>query len=112
MNYAQNLTKFRKEKGISQNQLAEILQTTQQQISKYEKGLQEIPVRHLITIAEKYNTSVDYLTGREEKINETLSTEVRNIVKGYEQLTDKNKGKLELYLEQLLESQAEMKEVV
>ncbi len=112
MNFAQNLTIFRKEKGISQNQLAELLQTTQQQISKYEKGLQEIPVRHLITIADTYNTSIDYLTGREATKTKTLSTEELNILKGYENLTEKNKGKLELFLEQLLESQAEMKEAI
>lgn len=112
MNYAQNLTKFRKEKGISQNQLAELLQTTQQQISKYEKGVQEIPVRHLITIADKYNTSIDYLTGREREQEKSLSEEELNVLKGYVSLTEKNKGKLELFLEQLLETQAEMKEAI
>ena len=112
MNFAQNLTIFRKEKGISQNQLAELLQTTQQQISKYEKGVQEIPVRHLITIAETYNTSIDYLTGRKRTNNESLTTEELNILKGYGNLTEKNKGKLELFLEQLLETQAEMKEAI
>lgn len=112
MNYAQNLSRFRKEKGISQNQLAELLQTTQQQISKYEKGIQEIPVRHLITIADKYDTSIDYLTGRKEKKIDYLNTEVLNLISGYEILTEKNKGKLELFLEQLLESQAKIKEVI
>lgn len=112
MNYAQNLTEFRKEKSISQNQLAELLQTTQQQISKYEKGVQEIPVRHLITIADTYNTSIDYLTGRKREHEVSISAEELNVLKGYGNLTEKNKGKLELFLEQLLESQAEMKDAI
>lgn len=112
MNYAQNLTEFRREKGISQNQLAELLQTTQQQISKYEKGVQEIPVRHLIKIANTYKTSIDYLTGREKEREKSLSSEEMNILKAYRNLTEKNKGKLELFLEQLLDLQAEMKEVI
>ncbi len=112
MNYAPNLTNFRKEKGISQNKLAELLQTTQQQISKYEKGIQEIPLRHLITIADKYNTTIDYLTGRKLSNTQIYNDEETEFLKGYNKLTEKNKGKLELYLEQLLELQAEMKDAI
>ena len=57
----------RKQKGYSQEQIAEILKTTQQQIWKYEsenpKYNQEIPVRHIITLARLYNVSADYLLG-------------------------------------------------
>lgn len=41
-----------------------MLQTTQQQYSKYENGVQEIPVHHLITLANFYRVSLDYLVGR------------------------------------------------
>ena len=57
----------RKQKGYSQSQIAEILNTTQQQIWKYEhenpKYNQEIPVRHIVTLARFYNVSADYLLG-------------------------------------------------
>ena len=57
----------RKQKGYSQGQIAEILNTTQQQIWKYEhenpKYNQEIPVRHIVTLAKFYNVSADYLLG-------------------------------------------------
>ena len=48
----------------SQEEIAALLNTTQQQYSKYEKGIQEIPVHHLITLADYYKVSVDYLLGR------------------------------------------------
>lgn len=48
----------------SQGEIAALLNTTQQQYSKYEKGIQEIPVHHLITLADYYKVSVDYLLGR------------------------------------------------
>lgn len=57
----------RKKKGYSQSQIAEILNTTQQQIWRYEnenpKYNQEIPVRHIITLARLYEVSADYLLG-------------------------------------------------
>lgn len=57
----------RTQKGYSQAQIADILKTTQHQIWKYEsenfKYNQEIPVRHIITLAQLYNISADYLLG-------------------------------------------------
>ena len=57
------LQKIRKAKGYSQAQIAEILQTTQQQYSKYETATQEIPIRHIITLCELYQVSANYLLG-------------------------------------------------
>lgn len=57
----------RTQNGYTQKQIGEILNTTQQQIWKYEsekpKTSQEIPVRHIITLAKLYNVSADYLLG-------------------------------------------------
>jgi len=47
----------------SQSDIAELLGTTQQQISKYENDIQEIPCRHIITLAKHYGVSTDYLLG-------------------------------------------------
>ncbi len=47
----------------SQAEIAELLYTTQQQVSKYENDIQEIPCRHIITLARYYNVSTDYLLG-------------------------------------------------
>lgn len=52
-----------REGKASQLQIAELLFTTQQQISKYENDIQEIPCRHIITLARYYNVSTDYLLG-------------------------------------------------
>lgn len=57
----------RTQNGYTQKQIGEILNTTQQQIWKYEsenpKTSKEIPVRHIITLAKLYNVSADYLLG-------------------------------------------------
>lgn len=53
--------------GYTQEKIAEILNVTQGQVNKFEsenpKTNQEIPVRHIITLAKLYNVSADYLLG-------------------------------------------------
>lgn len=61
--YTKRLIELRKENKVSQNEIAILLETTQQQISKYEKEIQELPIRHLIKLAVFYKTSLDYITG-------------------------------------------------
>ena len=62
----QNIRKIRMERGYSQLEIAEILNTTQQHYSKYENGQTEIPVRHVITLCNFYGISSDWLLGLEE----------------------------------------------
>lgn len=57
------LRDLREDHDLSQAQVAKLLCTTQQQYSKYENGVQEIPVHHLITLSKYYKTSVDYILG-------------------------------------------------
>ena len=61
------LKSLRREKKLNQSAIAELLDTTQQQYSKYEKGIQEIPAHHLITLARFYQISVDYILGLTDK---------------------------------------------
>ena len=44
-------------------EIAEYLGTTQQVYSRYEKGENEIPVRHIIALCKYYNVSADYILG-------------------------------------------------
>ncbi len=55
---------LRQDHDLSQKDVAAILKTTQQQYGKYERGDREIPIHHLITLADFYNTSIDYLVSR------------------------------------------------
>lgn len=47
----------------NQTQIAEILGTTQTQYSRWERGAQEIPFHHVITLAKYYRVSIDYIAG-------------------------------------------------
>ena len=46
-----------------QDTIARHLGITKQQYSLYETGKREIPLHHLISLAEYYNISLDYLCG-------------------------------------------------
>lgn len=61
------LRDLREDRDLSQEAIGKLLNTTQQQYYKYEKGIQEIPAHHLITLAKFYKTSVDYLLGLSSK---------------------------------------------
>ena len=65
-----SISKIRKAKGYSQEHIAGILNTTQQQYSKYEIGKQEIPVRHIKTLCEYYGISANFLIGIETYMTE------------------------------------------
>ena len=63
MQYYQRLRDIREDRDINQAQVAEILKTTIQQYSRYERGERELPMHHFITLARFYNVSLDYLAG-------------------------------------------------
>lgn len=59
-----NICQMRKENGISQIQLASLLGTSQQTISRIEKAVPEkIPVSFLIKIAEIFKVSIEKIIG-------------------------------------------------
>ena len=62
--YYNRIREVREDKGYTQNDIAKILNTTQQQYSKYELGIQIIPLEKINILANLYQTSIDYLIGR------------------------------------------------
>lgn len=66
MTYYENLRVIREDRGYTQKQIAEILETTQQYYSDYENGKRDIPIRVYITLSHFYNVSIDYLAGQSD----------------------------------------------
>lgn len=58
------LKDLREDKDMNQKEIASILNTTQQQYSKYEIGVRLMPIDKLDKLASFYNTSIDYIVGR------------------------------------------------
>ena len=61
------LRDLREDKDLLQIDIAKILDTTQTQYSRWERGAQEIPLHHIITLARYYKVSMDYIVGLTNK---------------------------------------------
>jgi len=59
---------IREDKDLTQKQLSQILDCTQQTYSRYETGEITIDIYNLIKLANFYNTSTDYLLGLTNEI--------------------------------------------
>lgn len=59
--YFKRLEDLRTDHDLTQKQIAEILKCHREVYRRYEKGLRSIPVDYLITMANYYGTSTDYL---------------------------------------------------
>ena len=90
----QNLKLLRAERGISQQQLANVIGVSQQSINKYENHDVEPDISTLIAIADYFDTSVDYLIGRfdkQELLKSELTIKESTLLKGYRKLDGKEK---------------------
>lgn len=65
--YIDIIRELREDCDMTQADVARLLGTTQQVYSRYEKGENEMPIRHLITLCEFYNVSADYILCLEQK---------------------------------------------
>ena len=59
--YAEKLRGLREDNDLTQNQIAQVLGTSQTMYARYERGANEMPIRHLVTLCKFYNVSADYL---------------------------------------------------
>ena len=59
----QRLKDLREDADLKQSEIAPVLQTSREQYSRWERGAQEIPLHHAITLARFYRVSLDYIAG-------------------------------------------------
>ena len=63
--YWERLRELREDRDLKQADIATLLGTTQQVYSRYENGINEMPVHHIITLCKFYMVSADYILGIE-----------------------------------------------
>lgn len=63
MYHYQRLKDLREDQDLKQEEIAKLLDTSQQQYSQWERGAQEIPFHHVIKLAIFYKCSIDYIAG-------------------------------------------------
>lgn len=63
MKYVKIIRDLREDHDLTQTQVAEILGTSQTMYARYERGANELPIRHLLRLCELYKVSADYILG-------------------------------------------------
>lgn len=58
--FTEKLRGLREDNDLTQTQIADILGTSQTMYARYERGANEMPIRHLVTLCKFYNVSADY----------------------------------------------------
>ena len=66
MPYTRRLRDLREDHDKTQTEIAEVLGTSQTMYARYERGANELPIRHLITLCQYYRVSSDYILGLSE----------------------------------------------
>lgn len=64
LNFHKNLKELRKEHKLTQQQVADKLQMSQQNYQRYEKGIYEPDLHTIVRMANFFKVSLDYLVGR------------------------------------------------
>lgn len=63
MDYMIRMRNLREDNDLTQQEIATVLGTSQTMYARYERGANEMPIRHLIKLARYYDVSTDYLLG-------------------------------------------------
>ena len=67
--FLEKLRGLREDNDLTQAQIAKVLETSQTMYARYERGANEMPIRHLVTLCRFYNVSADYLLDTVPKKN-------------------------------------------
>ena len=121
--FAQRIKELRLKSDLTQKDLSDFLVVTPKTVSFYELGQRMPPANVLMKLCQKFNVSVDYLLGltdipytiddyiaKQKKTGtqpatDEYSADERKIIDMYRQLSEKDKGKIEGRLEEMLDDE-------
>ena len=67
MKYVKRIRDLREDHNLTQQQIADVLGTSQTMYARYERGANELPIHHLLTLGAYYRVSADYILGFSER---------------------------------------------
>ena len=67
MKYIKIIRDLREDNDLTQQQIAEFLGTSQTMYARYERGANELPIRHLLKLCKLYKVSADFILGITDK---------------------------------------------
>ena len=67
--YIKRIRDLREDNDKTQQEIADVLGTSQTMYARYERGANELPIRHLISLCNYYKVSADYILGLKDSID-------------------------------------------
>ena len=61
--YIKRMRDLREDHDKTQQQIADVLGTSQTMYARYERGANELPLRHLVALCKYYGVTADYFLG-------------------------------------------------
>ena len=61
--YVKRIRDLREDNDKTQKEIADVLGTSQTMYARYERGANELPIHHLLTLCRYYSVSADYMLG-------------------------------------------------
>lgn len=109
MQHYQRIRDLREDHDLTQEELCRKLFMHKTTYTNYEQGKHSVPLDFAVLLADFYNVSLDYIAGRSnvlhnDKQNKFSPDEI-HIIEQFESLTERNKGRLEQFLDNLCEQQ-------
>lgn len=97
------LKELREERNLTQNELAQKIKTSQTNIGRWEKDLNEPTANFIIRLADFFQCSTDYLLGREDDLgnvviqgetNAPLSPDEQELLNIYQSLSPAHRSQI------------------
>ena len=66
--YIKRIRDLREDHDRTQQEIADVLGTSQTMYARYERGANEMPIRHLLVLCKYYGVSADYILGLKDTI--------------------------------------------
>lgn len=109
MQHYQRIRDLREDSDLTQEALCKKLYMHKTTYTNYEQGKHTVPLDFAVTLADFYDVSLDYIAGRTNFKHDIgslrISREQLDIAEKFDSLNERNKGRLEQFLEQLIEKQ-------
>ena len=67
--YIERIKNLREDHDYTQEYVANYLGTSQTMYARYERGANELPIRHLLSLCKLYHVSSDYILGPSNKLS-------------------------------------------
>ncbi len=66
MDYVKKLRDLREDHDLTQQEVAAYLGTSQTMYARYERGANELPIRHLMALADLYQVTTDFILCKDQ----------------------------------------------